>query len=113
MIQSIRQWTDLALALRDIEKAKEIMIRKNELKGQGDADLERWSYKESEDLQKLLFAIGTIRGFTRMQGWFQALYEVLLGASQGPRFGGFIAIYGAEETAELIDKALAGDLVNS
>ena len=104
---------DLALALRDIEKAKEIMIKKNELKRQGDVDLERWSYKESEDLQKLLFAIGTIHGFTRMQGWFQALYEVLLGASQGPRFGGFIAIYGAEETAERIDKALAGNLVNS
>ncbi len=104
---------ELVLALRDIEKAKEIMIRKNKLKGQGDADLERWSYKESEDLQKLLFAIGTIHEFTRMQGWFQALYEVLLGASQGPRFGGFIAIYGVEQTAKLIDKALAGGLVNS
>ncbi|MCA8835418.1 MAG: lysine--tRNA ligase, partial [Proteobacteria bacterium] len=104
---------DLALALRDIEKAKEIMIKKNELKGQRDVALEHWSYKDREDLQKLLYAIGMTHGFILLQGWFQALYEVLLGASQGPRFGGFIVIYGVEETAVLIDKALAGDFVNS
>ena len=40
--------------------------------------------------------------------WFQALYEILLGASQGPRFGGFIALYGIEETIALIDSALDG-----
>ncbi len=34
---------DLALALRDIKKAKEIMIKKNELKGQRDVTLEHWS----------------------------------------------------------------------
>ncbi len=104
---------DLALALRDIKKAKEIMIKKNKLKGQGDVDLEHWSYKDEEDLQTLLYAIGTIHDFLLLQRWFQALYEVLLGASQGPRFGGFIIIYGVEETATLIDKALAGELVNS
>jgi len=46
-----------------------------------------------------------------MRDWFKALYEVLLGASQGPRFGGFVALYGVEETVALIDKALAGELV--
>ena len=35
--------------------------------------------------------------------WFNAIYEVLLGESQGPRFGSFIALYGIEETRELID----------
>ena len=46
-----------------------------------------------------------------MRGWFAALYEVLLGASQGPRFGGFIALYGVDETVALIDRALAGELI--
>ena len=43
---------------------------------------------------------------------FQALYQVLLGADQGPRFGGFIALYGVEETRALIERALAGELVS-
>ncbi len=41
---------------------------------------------------------------------YSLLYEVLLGASQGPRFGGFIALYGVDETIALIDEALAGKL---
>ena len=45
--------------------------------------------------------------FENLRLWFQALYEVLLGQSQGPRFGGFIALYGVEETATLIEEALA------
>jgi len=34
-----------------------------------------------------------------------------LGASQGPRFGGFIALYGVTETVALIDHALSGGFV--
>ena len=41
----------------------------------------------------------------------EALYEVLLGQSQGPRFGGFVELYGVEQTRSLIGKALAGELV--
>jgi lysyl-tRNA synthetase class 1 len=65
---------------------------------------------EDEALQSVVYAIGRER-FDPMRGWFTALYEVLLGASQGPRFGGFIALYGVPETIALIDKALAGELV--
>ncbi len=65
---------------------------------------------EDEALQSVVYAIGRDR-FDPLRGWFTALYEVLLGASQGPRFGGFIALYGVPETIALIDKALAGDLV--
>lgn len=64
---------------------------------------------EDESLQSVVYSIGRER-FDPMRGWFTALYEVLLGASQGPRFGGFIALYGVPETIALIDKALAGDL---
>jgi lysyl-tRNA synthetase class 1 len=42
-----------------------------------------------------------------MRDWFKANYEVLLGSSQGPRMGSFIALYGAKETVALIDQALA------
>ncbi|MFP5509391.1 MAG: lysine--tRNA ligase [Alphaproteobacteria bacterium] len=64
---------------------------------------------DAEALQGLVFAVGRDR-FDPLRDWFTALYEVLLGASQGPRFGGFIALYGVEETVALIDRALAGDL---
>ena len=64
---------------------------------------------DAEELQGLVFACGRER-FDPLRGWFTALYEVLLGASQGPRFGGFIALYGVDETVELINRALAGEL---
>jgi lysyl-tRNA synthetase, class I len=35
------------------------------------------------------------------------------GASQGPRFGGFIALYGIEESIALIDAALGGSFASS
>ena len=43
--------------------------------------------------------------------FFNMVYAVLLGESQGPRLGSFIAIYGLERTQALIDKALAGELI--
>ena len=63
-----------------------------------------------EDLQAVVYAVGRDR-FDPLRDWFKALYEVLLGASQGPRFGGFIALYGVTETVRLIDDALAGKQV--
>jgi lysyl-tRNA synthetase class 1 len=65
---------------------------------------------DAEELQSMVFAVGKDHGFEPLRDWFKALYEVLLGASQGPRFGGFIALYGVQETIALIDKALAGEL---
>ena len=43
--------------------------------------------------------------------FFNMVYSVLLGEERGPRLGSFIALYGLDETRELIDKALNGDLV--
>jgi lysyl-tRNA synthetase class 1 len=42
--------------------------------------------------------------------WFSALYELLLGESEGPRFGTFVAAYGIPETRALIARALSGEL---
>lgn len=63
----------------------------------------------AEDLQSVVYEIGKTHAFENLRDWFKALYEVLLGESQGPRFGSFIALYGVEETARLIRRALAGE----
>ncbi|RMH49081.1 MAG: lysine--tRNA ligase [Alphaproteobacteria bacterium] len=68
---------------------------------------------DPEALQSLVFAVGREHGFEPMRNWFKAIYEVLLGTSQGPRFGGFIAVYGIPETVALIDRALRGELAGS
>ena len=65
---------------------------------------------DAEELQSMVFAVGKAHGFEPLRDWFRALYEVLLGASQGPRFGGFIALYGIEDSIRLIDDGLAGKL---
>jgi lysyl-tRNA synthetase, class I len=64
---------------------------------------------DGEALQSMVFAVGKDHGFDPLRDWFKALYEVLLGASEGPRFGGFVALYGIDETVALIDRALSGD----
>ena len=65
---------------------------------------------DPEELQSMVFAVGKAHGFEPLRDWFKALYEVLLGASQGPRFGGFIALYGVDESIALIDAGLNGTL---
>ncbi len=47
------------------------------------------------------------------QEWFSALYRILIGQEKGPRFGSFAALYGVEETRELIRRALDGELARS
>ncbi|MEM9971303.1 MAG: lysine--tRNA ligase, partial [Pseudomonadota bacterium] len=75
------------------------------------ARLESWDGAiHPEELQTMVFAVGKEHGFEPLRNWFKALYEVLLGASQGPRFGGFIALYGVDETVALINKGLNGEL---
>jgi lysyl-tRNA synthetase class 1 len=66
---------------------------------------------DAEALQNLAFEVGKAHGFEPLRDWFTALYQVLLGADQGPRFGSFVALYGVEETRRLIAEALAGHLV--
>jgi lysyl-tRNA synthetase class 1 len=64
-----------------------------------------------EELQNIAYAVGKTHAFEPLRAWFSALYEVLLGQSQGPRFGGFIELYGIDNTRALIARALAGELV--
>jgi len=64
----------------------------------------------AEELQNIVYEIGKDPhfGFESLRDWFRALYETLLGSSQGPRMGSFIALYGIERTRKLIAEALEG-----
>jgi lysyl-tRNA synthetase class 1 len=63
----------------------------------------------AEEIQQEVYEIGKRHGFAdRLRQWFQALYEILLGQSEGPRFGTFVAFYGPAETAALIGRVLEG-----
>jgi len=63
----------------------------------------------AEELQTIVYEIGKQEefGFESLRDWFRALYETLLGSSQGPRMGSFIALYGIADTRRLIAEALA------
>ncbi|MBI1386026.1 MAG: lysine--tRNA ligase [Rhizobiales bacterium] len=66
---------------------------------------------DAETYQNLVYEVGKAHPFANLRDWFGALYEVLLGAEQGPRFGSFIALYGRDETRRLITEALSGALL--
>ena len=60
-------------------------------------------------LQNAVFEVGKRHAFDPLRNWFGCLYEVLLGQKEGPRFGGFVALYGVRETIALIEAALLRD----
>ncbi|WP_417513427.1 lysine--tRNA ligase [Minwuia sp.] len=62
----------------------------------------------AEDIQNLIYEVGKAHEFENLRDWFKALYEVLFGQSQGPRFGSFVALYGIDESVELIEVGLSG-----
>jgi len=66
---------------------------------------------DAQDIQTEVYSVGKEHNFDPLRDWFKALYEVLLGQSQGPRFGSFVAIYGIDETLALIETALDGKLL--
>jgi lysyl-tRNA synthetase class 1 len=61
---------------------------------------------DAEALQHELYEIGKRHQFANLRDWFKALYEVLMGQSEGPRFGTFVAIYGVANTRALIETGL-------
>ena len=63
---------------------------------------------DAETIQTEVYEVGKRHDFENLRDWFKALYEVLLGQSQGPRFGSFVALYGKKESVGLISRVLAG-----
>jgi lysyl-tRNA synthetase class 1 len=64
---------------------------------------------DGEAIQNEVYEVGKRHGFEPLRDWFKALYEVLLGQSQGPRMGSFFALYGLDLSRTLIRRALAGE----
>ena len=60
----------------------------------------------AEAIQFEVYEVGKAHGFDNLRDWFKALYETLLGTSQGPRMGSFIALYGIANSRKLIAEAL-------
>jgi lysyl-tRNA synthetase class 1 len=72
-----------------------------------DAELARLSSgTPGDEIQHVVFEVGKRHPFESLRHWFQALYETLLGSSQGPRMGSFIALYGIDNSRRLIAEAL-------
>jgi lysyl-tRNA synthetase class 1 len=64
---------------------------------------------DGDRIQNLVFEVGKRFEFESLRHWFQALYETLLGSSQGPRMGSFIALYGIDNSRHLIAEALGAE----
>jgi lysyl-tRNA synthetase, class I len=73
----------------------------------------------AEEIQDVVYEIGRREPFLDQKkkakdgkpgvslDWFNMLYQVLLGQEKGPRFGSFAAVYGVQNTVDMIDGALA------
>ena len=73
----------------------------------------------AEDIQNVVYEVGRREPFLDHKkkakdgkpgvslDWFNLLYQVLLGQEKGPRFGSFVAVYGLQNTIDMIDGALA------
>ena len=66
---------------------------------------------EAETIQYEVYETGKAQGYENLRDWFKALYEILFGEEQGPRLGSFIALYGLEESKEMLRRAAAGELL--
>jgi len=61
---------------------------------------------DAEAIQFEVYEVGKAAGFENLRDWFKALYETLLGSSQGPRMGSFFALYGLANSRKLIAESL-------
>jgi lysyl-tRNA synthetase class 1 len=67
----------------------------------------------AEEIQNRVYEVGKHYAFADLKAWFQSLYEILFGQTQGPRMGTFIALFGIKETIALIERARAGEMVTA
>lgn len=59
-----------------------------------------------DDIQQLVYDIGKKHEFENLRDWFGAIYQVLLGAQQGPRAGSFFALLGVDASVALIEEKI-------
>ena len=63
---------------------------------------------DAETIQTEIYEVGKRHPFPDLKTWFKTLYEILLGQTQGPRMGSFFALYGLDESRDLLRRAIAG-----
>jgi len=101
---------------RDYEKPHRTFRLPTEIEAAALSELAAWlesnpADQSAEALQTEVFEIGKRHAFPSLRDWFKACYEVLFGEAQGPRMGSFIALFGVVNSARLIRKGLAGELI--
>ncbi len=99
---------------RDFVKPKKRYRPANEMEKQALAELLAELEKlpadaDDETIQYQFYEVGKRHPFADLRAWFKALYEVLLGQEQGPRWGTFAKLYGLGEMKTLIRRALEGE----
>ena len=104
-VRSTRQRSAIAESLSKSDEFRSAQDLHDQLAGKEALD--------AKELQDIVYAVGNAHSFDPLRDWFGAIYQVLLGADQGPRFGSFIALYGVNETRKLIADALAGKLLKA
>ncbi len=94
-------------------------VERNALTDLRDALSELAADATPEQIQDVVYEIGRREPFLDQKkkakdgkpgvalDWFNMLYQVLLGQEKGPRFGSFVAVYGLQNTVDMIDGALA------
>jgi lysyl-tRNA synthetase class 1 len=104
---------DYAIAYyRDFVRPQKHYRHPNEVEREALADLAETlrgldGAQDAEAIQTIVYEVGKRHAFPELRAWFGCLYQVLLGQQEGPRFGGFIALYGIDETVALIEAALS------
>ena len=68
---------------------------------------------DEKSIQYEIYETGKSNNYKNLKEWFSCLYEILLGQKEGPRMGTFIAIYGCNETIDLIHTAIEGKLIKN
>jgi lysyl-tRNA synthetase class 1 len=69
--------------------------------------------RDAGKVQFEVYEVGKRHAFEPLRDWFKALYEVLFGQTQGPRFGSFAVLFGCAQTAAMIRAALARETVSA
>lgn len=60
----------------------------------------------AEEIQNGIYAIGRTAGYENLRDFFKDIYHILLGQTEGPRLGSFIALFGISNTKSLIKTKL-------
>jgi lysyl-tRNA synthetase, class I len=116
---AIHYYRDFVLPMKKFREPSE--VERAALTDLRDALSQLPAHASAEAIQDVVYEIGRREPFLDRSGkgktkdgkpgvsleWFNMLYQVLLGQEKGPRFGSFAAVYGLQNTVEMIDGALA------